>query len=44
MYYREIIRHGVRGLWIVDDPIAEPDVIIYYAHGEFHLLVQLILV
>ncbi|RVX72697.1 hypothetical protein B0A52_04095 [Exophiala mesophila] len=33
MYYREIIRHGVRGLWIVDDPIAEPDVIIYYAHG-----------
>lgn len=40
MYYREIIRQGVRGLWIVDDPNAEPDVIIYYAHGESPVLVH----
>ncbi|KIW34811.1 uncharacterized protein PV07_01564 [Cladophialophora immunda] len=33
MFYREVIRHGARGLWIVDDPDCDPDIIIYYAHG-----------
>ncbi len=34
MYYQEIVRYGARGLWIIDDPQLEPDIIIYYAHGE----------
>ncbi|EXJ68361.1 uncharacterized protein A1O5_08153 [Cladophialophora psammophila CBS 110553] len=33
MFYQEVIRHGARGLWIVDDPDRDPDIIIYYAHG-----------
>ncbi|OAG41977.1 hypothetical protein AYO21_03712 [Fonsecaea monophora] len=33
MFYGEVIRHGARGLWIVDDPDCDPDIIIYYAHG-----------
>ncbi|EXJ87293.1 hypothetical protein A1O3_04252 [Capronia epimyces CBS 606.96] len=33
MYYKEIIQPGFRGLWIVDNPDTEPDIIIYYCHG-----------
>ncbi|KAK5269151.1 hypothetical protein LTR99_009291 [Exophiala xenobiotica] len=33
MFYREIVRYGARGLWIVDDLNTDPDIIIYYAHG-----------
>ncbi|KIX07910.1 uncharacterized protein Z518_02564 [Rhinocladiella mackenziei CBS 650.93] len=33
MFYREVIRHGAKGLWIVDDPSLEPDIVIYYSHG-----------
>lgn len=33
IFFREIVRHGVRGLWITPDEKAEPDVIIYYCHG-----------
>lgn len=34
MYYREIIRHGAKGLWIIGDQHSDPDIVIYYAHGE----------
>ncbi|KAI1609627.1 Alpha/Beta hydrolase protein [Exophiala viscosa] len=33
IFYKDIIRHGARGLWIIGDPDSEPDIIIYYAHG-----------
>ncbi|EXJ83457.1 hypothetical protein A1O1_07080 [Capronia coronata CBS 617.96] len=33
LYYQEVIRSGFRGLWIIDDPDSEPDIIIYYCHG-----------
>lgn len=38
MYYREIIRHGAKGLWMIDDPNSEPDIVIYYAHGKLRVL------
>jgi hypothetical protein len=34
MFYREVIRHGARGLWIIEDAHTEPDIIVYYAHGQ----------
>lgn len=35
MFYREVIRYGARGLWIVDDPTTDPDIIVYYSHGKY---------
>jgi hypothetical protein len=35
IFFQEVVRHGVRGLWIVPDEKADPDVVIYYCHGEF---------
>jgi hypothetical protein len=34
MFYREVIRLGARGLWIIEDAHTEPDIIVYYAHGQ----------
>jgi hypothetical protein len=25
---------GFRGIWLIKDPKEEPDVVLYYAHGE----------
>ncbi|KAJ9645634.1 hypothetical protein H2204_001215 [Knufia peltigerae] len=33
MFYREVVRYGARGLWIVENPDIEPDIIVYYVHG-----------
>lgn len=34
IFYQEIVRYGVRGLWIIPDEKQEPDVIVYYCHGK----------
>ena len=34
MFYREVNRHGAKGVWIIDDAHNDPDIIIYYAHGQ----------
>ena len=33
IFYKEIVRRDVTGLWAIVDPKVEPDVIIYYCHG-----------
>lgn len=34
MFYQEVIRYGAKGLWIIENQHADPDIIIYYAHGQ----------
>ncbi|MCJ1337313.1 hypothetical protein MMC09_002595 [Bachmanniomyces sp. S44760] len=34
IYWREVSIPGqVKGLWVIHDELAEPDIIVYYAHG-----------
>lgn len=38
VYYQEVERPGLKGIWAVMDPDTEPDIIIYYCHGEQKVL------
>lgn len=38
IYFQEVVRYGVNGLWIIPDKDLEPDLIIYYCHGMIHPL------
>ncbi|RMZ91080.1 hypothetical protein DV736_g1682, partial [Chaetothyriales sp. CBS 134916] len=33
IFYKEVVRQGFRGLWIIYDENSDPDLIIYYCHG-----------
>jgi acetyl esterase/lipase len=34
IFFQEVVRRDVRGLWIIPDKTSEPDIIIYYCHGK----------
>ncbi|RMZ78294.1 hypothetical protein DV737_g3942, partial [Chaetothyriales sp. CBS 132003] len=34
IFYKEVVRQGFRGLWLIHDDKSDPDLIIYYCHGE----------
>jgi hypothetical protein len=29
---------NLKGVWIIEDDMEDPDIVIYYAHGMFHLI------
>ena len=34
IFYQEVEKHGVKGIWAISDQHKDPDVIIYYCHGK----------
>ena len=35
MFYQEVVRRDVKGLWVITDEKSDPDLIIYYCHGKY---------
>lgn len=35
IFWKEYKDEHIRGLWAIHDPARRPDIIIYYAHGEY---------
>jgi len=34
VHWREYYDRDFRGIWMVNDPLEEPDFVLYYVHGE----------